>query len=120
MMRLIPTTALAILVAMIPRAAEAQEVIYACYVKNSGTMYRIKAENPAETCKSPNHVEFHWNVEGVAGEDGEDGAPGISGYERVQRTEELDPVGSGSAFARCPDGKRVLGGGYQYLPAGGG
>src|SRR5687768_9191500 len=28
------------------------DVIYACYVPNSGTLYRIKAEDPTETCKS--------------------------------------------------------------------
>src|SRR5690606_37792944 len=119
-MRVIPAIALAVLVTLVPRAAEAQAVIYACYVKNSGTMYRIKAVDPAETCKTPQHVEFHWNVEGPAGDDGVDGASGISGYERVQRTEQLDPVCAGSAFARCTGGKRVLAGGYQYLPACGG
>lgn len=40
--------------------APAQTVLYACYVPNTGTVYRIKTTNTSETCKSNVHVEFSW------------------------------------------------------------
>lgn len=55
------------------------EVIYACYVPNSGTLYRIKAEDPTETCKSPGHIEIQWEVEGPQGAQGPQGPMGPQG-----------------------------------------
>lgn len=49
------------------------EVIHACYVPQSGTLYRIKATDPSETCKSPQHVAIQWNITGA------EGPPGIAG-----------------------------------------
>ncbi|HEX6049718.1 MAG TPA: hypothetical protein VFZ21_10645, partial [Gemmatimonadaceae bacterium] len=58
---------------------EDPEVIYACYVPNSGTLYRIKAEDPTETCKAPSHIEIQWEVEGPAGAQGPQGPMGPQG-----------------------------------------
>ena len=55
------------------------EVIHACYVPGSGSLYRIKADDPTETCKSPNHVELHWNVVGPQGPEGLAGPAGPVG-----------------------------------------
>jgi len=55
------------------------EVIYACYVPNSGTLYRIKAEDPTEACKSQNHIEIQWEVEGPQGAQGPQGPIGPQG-----------------------------------------
>jgi hypothetical protein len=55
------------------------EVIYACYVPNSGTLYRIKAEDPAETCKAASHIEIQWEVEGPEGAQGPQGPMGPQG-----------------------------------------
>ena len=40
------------------------DVIYACYVPGSGTLYRIKATDPTETCKSQDHIPLQWFVNG--------------------------------------------------------
>lgn len=110
--------AAALLGALVPAPAAAQDVIYACYVPTSGTIYRV-ADETAE-CKGSNHVAFHWNVEGPAGDDGADGQDGVSGFEVVEHTQDADPLGATSSIAWCPVGKRAVGGGHLYLPAGGG
>lgn len=47
--------------ALIPRSAEAQSTTFhACYVPNSGTVYRIGEPDTPATCKSEQHVEFQW------------------------------------------------------------
>lgn len=112
--RLLLAAVSAALVLLVPRAGHAQEVIHACYVPASGTIYRIKATDPAETCKSPQHVEFQWNVEGPAGADGADG---VSGYEVLSETVPLTSAGVAKVLP-CPAGKRVLGGGFSILDAG--
>jgi len=38
----------------------AQLVLYACYVPNTGTVYRIKTSDTSEQCKSNSHVQFSW------------------------------------------------------------
>lgn len=117
------TVAIAVFGALIPREAAAEDVIYACYVPSSGTIYRIKATDPTETCKAPSHVEFHWNVQGPAGADGTngadgaDGVDGVSGWETVQATEDFPLAGTAITFAACPTGKKVLGGGHSVVPA---
>ena len=55
------------------------EVIYACYMPNSGTLYRIKAEDPTETCKSQSHIAIQWEVEGPTGPQGPQGPMGPQG-----------------------------------------
>ena len=88
------------------------QIIHACFVPSSGTIYRIKFTDPTETCKAPQHVEFQWNVQGPTGAAGADG---VSGWEVVEQEEDLPGIGTGTALALCPAGKRVLGGGYLFL-----
>lgn len=68
------------------------EVIYACYVPGSGSLYRIKADDPTETCKSPNHDELHWNVVGLEGPQGPQGPIGPVGVAGPQGAQ--GPLGS--------------------------
>ena len=125
---ILPIAILALASLLLPAGVSAQ-VIHACYVPNSGTMYRIKATDPAETCKTPQHIQFSWNIQGppgedgadgVDGEDGEDGADGtdgqdgVSGYQVVQATTALAVSGLSSGSVMCPAGKVVLGGGYSF------
>src|SRR5688500_12736162 len=53
--------------------------LYACYVPNSGTVYRIKADGLRQSCTSPQHVEFSWNEGGTAGPQGPAGPAGPQG-----------------------------------------
>ncbi len=55
------------------------ETIYVCYIPGSGAMYRIKATDPAETCKSPHHIQMQWQVTGPPGEQGPQGPAGPAG-----------------------------------------
>jgi hypothetical protein len=71
-------------VAVLPAHAETvllpvSDVIYACYNPNSGTLYLIKADDPTETCKSPNHIELQWEVQGPEGPPGPQGPQGPIG-----------------------------------------
>lgn len=51
----------AVLVAVLPVSrVEAQNVMHACYVPASGTVYRIKTGDTKESCASDQHVAFSW------------------------------------------------------------
>ena len=78
-------------------------VIYACYVPGSGSLYRIKATDATETCKSPNHVELHWNVVGPQGPQGPQGPVGPVGLAGPQGSQ--GPLGAaGPAGTAGPSG----------------
>ena len=103
--------------------ASAQSVLYGCYVPNSGTVYRIKGTGLPDECRSPQHVQFTWSLQGPAGAQGPAGpqgpqgvqgpAGGLSGHEVVTSSINVAPgsVLLGHA-ADCPTGKRVVGGGF--------
>lgn len=95
----------AVLLAMAAPPAAAQDLIHACYVPNSGTIYRVMTDDTKAEC-APKHVEFQWN---------EQGPQGMSGWERVSTDCTTVPPGgtSGSAVS-CPAGKNVLGGGPVF------
>lgn len=57
-------------------AENAAEIIYACY-NPSGSVYRIKTDDPDEECRSPSHMMFSWNEQGPQGPPGADGADGL-------------------------------------------
>jgi hypothetical protein len=92
-------------------SAQPEDVIRACYIPSSGVVYRIGESDLPDTCRSPRHVEFSWNVEGPAGPPSE--GSGLSGYEVVPTIIPftLPPNTVLSTFAQCPAGKVALGGG---------
>jgi hypothetical protein len=103
--------------------ADAQSVLYGCYVPSSGTVYRIKGLGLPDACRSQQHVQFTWSLQGPAGPQGQTGpqgaqgpqgpAGGLSGHQVVTSTINVAPgsVLLGHA-ADCPAGKLVTGGGY--------
>ena len=65
-----------------PAAAQSTEIIRACYVPASGTLYRIGAPGLPTACRSSTHLELQWSVagpEGPAGPKGDKGDPGATG-----------------------------------------
>ena len=95
-----------------PETVHAQtDVLFACYVPNSGVMYRVNPPgSPGQTadlkddCTGQKHVKFSWG-----------GAEGLSGYERVtQEFTVLSTPAIQSFTVGCPAGKKVVGGGHLY------
>ena len=54
-------------------------VLWACFVPMSGTVYRIKTADTKESCSSPKHVMFSFNQTGPAGPQGPAGPAGAQG-----------------------------------------
>jgi hypothetical protein len=81
--------------------------IHACYTKSGGALRVI--DNSVAGCKS-SETSLSWNV---AGQQGPPGPAGISGYETVVASTTVQAGGSGGVQARCPNGKRPLGGGFN-------
>jgi hypothetical protein len=54
-------------------------VIYACYVPTSGTVYRIRTTDTREECAAKSHVLFWFNETGPAGPQGPAGPTGAAG-----------------------------------------
>jgi hypothetical protein len=77
--------AVAALIALAPDArAQAPDpndpnVIWACYVPLSGTVYRVKTSDTKETCASKSHVLFWFNQTGPEGPPGPQGPAGPVG-----------------------------------------
>lgn len=61
------------------RAGAQEAVLYACYVPESGTVYRIKAPGLPDTCRSDDHVPFSWGAVGPQGPRGPAGKAGPEG-----------------------------------------
>ena len=128
------TTAIA-LAALTPAALSAQTqiqtaasitsaVIEACYVKSSGSIYRINAQNAPSKC-STNSTPFSWNVQGPQGPagpqgpqgpqgpEGPAGTSGMSGYEVKEQLFTNLPQGEwNSKVVICSPGKAAVGGGF--------
>lgn len=119
--------------ALVPAALSAQTqvqtqagitsgVIDACYVKSSGTVYRIKVPNTPEKC-STNHTPFSWNIQGPQGPagpqgpqgpEGPAGTGGLGGFEIVAENYTDMPQGEALGMGvTCPEGKVVIGGGFE-------
>ena len=98
-------------------------VLYGCYVPASGTVYRIKADGLPAECRSKNHVQFTWSLQGPPGPQGPAGPAGIQGVAGpsgpiagrviVSASGSAQPNQSGTAVALCPAGTKVLGGGFS-------
>lgn len=48
----------------------AADTLWACYIPHSGLVYRVRVQDPTETCKSHRHVLFSWNRAGPQGDPG--------------------------------------------------
>lgn len=82
------------------------DVLYACYVPASGTMYRIRTGSGPNDCRD-GHVEFSWNAAGPAG------SPGISGLHRVYSGDvRVEPGEIGRADVSCPSNEVAITGGW--------
>jgi hypothetical protein len=66
-------------------------VIYACYIPTSGTVYRIKTSDTREQCASASHVMFSFNQTGPQGPAGPQGPQGVAGA--TGATGQQGPVG---------------------------
>lgn len=55
---------------LVPETAQAQdpEILRACYMPNTGVVYRIDAPDAPAECKSDRHIEFSW-IDGLPGND---------------------------------------------------
>jgi hypothetical protein len=108
-------------------------LIHSCVNNTSG---EIKIIGANATCPS-NYRALDWNIQGPAGQQGPigpvgpvgpmgpqglqgepgqqgiQGAAGISGLEIVHAFNRVENEPRVDAFANCPTGKKVLGGGYQ-------
>jgi hypothetical protein len=111
-------------------------VIHGC-IDPSGTLQVIDSANA--TCKN-NQIPLQWNQSGLQGPSGPigpqgpagpsgpqgpqgsvgpAGPAGLSGYQVVVDTTSLDTTSLKLAFARCPSGKQVIGGGAVVTHPGG-
>ncbi|MBO9523504.1 MAG: hypothetical protein J7518_18390 [Nocardioidaceae bacterium] len=100
----------------------ANGTISGCYMKSGGTLRVIDPTNAK--CKT-SETSLTWNIQGLPGADGTDGtdgtdgadgADGVSGYEMI--TAESTHISFDGnrldVFAKCPAGKRFLGGGFAF------
>lgn len=99
------------------------QVMYACYVPASGTVYRIKATDLKPQCASPQHVQFSWQAQGPKGEPGAQGPVGPQGPQGPAGTDGtlsqmhitmfyLGILAPGSMVSKsyaCAAGERVVG-----------
>ena len=111
----------AALALMIPSALNAQ-IIEACYVKNTGTVYRVEAPNSPAKCAN-NHISFSWNqagqigpqgIQGPVGPQGPAGTSGVMGYQFRTDTGAGIPQGAVQGRTRfCAGDEVVVGGGFH-------
>ena len=92
-----------------PTLTEAQSELFACYVPQSGIVYRVNGpntsgENPdlKDSCTGSKHVLFSWSAAGQGG--------GGSGWELITATVTI-PGGINFASLSCPSGKFAVNGG---------
>ena len=64
--------------AQTPNAVD-PNLIWACYVPNSGTIYRVRELDTKETCSGATHVLFSFSAVGPQGPQGPAGAAGATG-----------------------------------------
>jgi len=120
---------LSTLLPMLPGSGvSAQETLRACYVPNTGVVYRVGLEDTPDDCRSAKHVAFSW-TDGAAADHGaltgleDDDHPqyvlqsevpttGFSGVEYVVSEEVAEPGFITNGRALCPEGKVAIAGGY--------
>ena len=92
--------------------ASNDSTIYACVSKINGIPVIVKTPDACGRFSTP----LEWNKEGLQGPEGPQGPPGtagISGWEYIKGYLEIAPGGFGDVLLDCPDGKKVLGGGFH-------
>ena len=103
-------------------------VLFACYVPNSGVVYRVNPPlSPGENsdlkdaCTGKKHVLFDWNQQGPPGANGSNGTNGtngtngVSGWQRKFQNFNIGSLAPGLHAQHdldCPAGKKLLGGGF--------
>jgi len=108
------------------RASAQGTVLYGCYVPNSGTVYRIKADGLPDACRSPQHVQFTWSLQGPAGPAGPAGPIGPQGpagpagglpitgvIVELVDSPPIAPGQQGGVLVSCPAGHVATGGGGE-------
>jgi hypothetical protein len=85
-------------------------VIHACFNPSNGNLYRIKATDPTETCKSPQHMAIQWNITGPVGNPGAVGPAGAAGPAGDQGpVGPIGPMGAQGPFgAAGPQGLKGI------------
>jgi hypothetical protein len=94
-------------------AAHADNTIQACYQKENGQLRILKTGR----CR-PSELPLSWNMQGPKGDKGDKGDMGDPGVSGLMRKDSSSPNSSDShqeAFALCPPGKHVVGGGAQVF-----
>lgn len=102
----------------------ADGVIHACFADNG----KLRVIDPqADACKRDESA-LQWNQTGPqgprgdTGQQGQPGPAGLSGYQQVTQTINNFNLAAGTESVHvvsCPDGKKVIGGGYLLFNAGG-
>jgi hypothetical protein len=128
------TTVVIALAALTPALAQAQThaaseasitslVIEGCYVKNTGTIYRINVPNAPTKCTT-NATAVSWNSQGPQGPTGPQGpvgpqgpaGSGLTGFELVYKDHHNIPQSTSVGVeVDCPVGKVVITGGFNVL-----
>lgn len=88
-------------------------VIHGCYKNSTPAQGALIAIDSAASCPS-GYTTLNWNQTGPQGPAGPAGANGVSGIESVFGTRTITAALAGTnaeAFANCPAGKKVVGGG---------
>ena len=99
--------------AILAASPVAAQTYRACYVPNTGVVYRIGTDDTAEACRSNRHVEFSWT---------DASAVGVTGYEIVEAEGPCSFAGNPAlghqcqATAWCPVGKVAIRGGFDSGP----
>jgi hypothetical protein len=62
-----------------PTVQDLPKILYACYVPQSGTVYRIRETDLRQECSAALHIMFSWNQQGPPGPQGEPGPTGPAG-----------------------------------------
>ena len=90
-----------------PSAGDPSTLMWACYVPNSGTVYRIRTGDTKESCASQQHVMFSWNPLGLKGDKGDTGEQGVPGKDGTNGADGKDGL-PGKDGANGVDGKDGL------------
>src|SRR5690349_20499802 len=87
--------------------------VYVACMNSLGSI-RLIDHQAGKRCTSKERT-ISWNQRGPTGAAGKDGANGVSGYEIVTKdfVISLDAM-TGTSVVACPEGKVVIGGGYDY------